>query len=521
MIQFSLVTPKNAPSEQQSTAKRPDIRAFVIFSDKKKNKNKKSIHLPADVKKIDTAIGGALTEALQDESFTGAEGQVLLMATHGVGGTKRIMLVGAGSRREYSVEMVRRVCGTLAGTVSRVSGTKVQLEGIASYVGSSVDNKMIGEAIAQGVIGAAHTFLKYKEKEAKKYEKTRLQQLTIVEDRRKHVGINNGLKNGEIMMEAMCMARDVVNEPASAMTPTLFRKRVEQLGKMPRVTVKTMGPAELKRMKAGALLGVAQGSQEPGYLIHLTYKPTQKAKAKLAFVGKGITFDSGGLSIKPANYMEDMKVDMAGAASVVAALQAVAELKLPVELHAVAAVAENMVSGTAQRPGDVVTAMNGKTIEVLNTDAEGRLVMADALSYVGEQIEPDMIADAATLTGIAAYAFGEALAPYMCTDDKLAKKVQDASDRAGEPLIRVPLVKEYASSMKSQLADVRNISTSQYAGSITAALFLQHFVPKHTPWVHFDIAGPAHTKKPTRPYYGQGASGFIVQTLIELVRSYA
>ncbi|MCA9375973.1 MAG: leucyl aminopeptidase [Candidatus Doudnabacteria bacterium] len=518
MIKFDLLPSLDAVSSV------PSVRVIGVFaptpSKDKKQKADASFPLSSELKVVDKALGGFLAETIEDESFQGTAGQTLLLATNGVAGAKRVLLVGLGQQKTFTLETLRRACGTLAVAVSRVAGTDVVAELPLGALPTEVTPEQVGEAITVGAMGATYKFLKYKQEDLKKFEKRRLKSLTVVVDKSQHTAMKRGFKRGTTLMEAVFMTRDTVNEPASVMTPDGVKKIAESVAKLPNVSLKVMGRPELKKLGAGAHLAVAQGSDQAAYLLHLTYKP-KKATKKIVLVGKGITFDSGGLSLKPADYMMDMKDDLTGSATVIATLKAIAELKLPVEVHALAAMAENMPSGKAMRPGDVVTAMNGKTIEILNTDAEGRLVLADALSYASAKLTPDAIFDVATLTGAAMHALGHIVAPFMGTDDSLNDRVREASDVSGELLLELPLVPEYAEEMKGQVSDLRNIGTTPYAGTVKAAHFLHAFVGEGIPWVHFDIAGPAFTSKRTRSYNAEGGTGFLVRTLVELVESFS
>jgi leucyl aminopeptidase len=314
---------------------------------------------------------------------------------------------------------------------------------------------------------------------------------------------------------ATTLARDLVNEPPVRLTPEVFARTAKQeLSGLP-VKVNAWDPPRLAKAGMGGILAVGQGSANPPRLIILEYRP-KAPRAHLAFVGKGITFDSGGLSLKTAKGMETMKCDMAGAAAVLAATKAIAELGLPVRISAYLACAENMPSGTAQRPGDVITMHDGTTVEVLNTDAEGRLVMADALALAGEQ-DPDAIIDVATLTGAQMIALGTRVAAVMGNDGELAEAVVDAGAQVGESFWPMPLPDALKGGLTSQIADLKNIG-EQFGGMLYAGLFLQTFVPEDTPWAHLDIAGPAFNEGGEHGFTPRGGTGFAARTLIEMAR---
>ncbi|MFN8183418.1 MAG: leucyl aminopeptidase [Candidatus Nanopelagicales bacterium] len=318
--------------------------------------------------------------------------------------------------------------------------------------------------------------------------------------------------------KAAGLARDLVNEPPVRLTPAAFAATAKKQCKGLPVKVTVWEPERLLRESMGGIMGVGQGSANPPRLVHLEYAP-KAAKRHLAFVGKGITFDSGGLSLKPPKSMETMKCDMAGAAAVLAATRTIAELGLPVRVSAYLACAENMPSGTAQRPGDVITMRDGTTVEVLNTDAEGRLVMADALALAAEQ-QPDLLLDVATLTGAQMIALGTHVAAVMSNRDELAGRVQAAGEQVGERFWPMPLPDALRPSLKSPVADMKNIG-EQYGGMLVAGLFLEAFVPSEQAWAHLDIAGPAFNESAPHGFTPKGGTGFAARTLIQLARDAA
>ena len=315
--------------------------------------------------------------------------------------------------------------------------------------------------------------------------------------------------------EAVSLARDLVNEMPSVKVPSYLASTARTIGRARGLTCEVWQGAKLTREKMNGILGVSAGSHQGGALIKMVYKPKGRAKAKIAIVGKGVTFDSGGLSIKPAKSMETMKMDMAGAAMVLGIMKALPILAPQVEVHGFIAAAENMTGGGAQKPGDVIRFRNGKTAEVLNTDAEGRLVLADALCLASE-LEPDCIIDAATLTGACMVALGTRVAGIMGNDAKLIEKLIACGTETGERLWQLPLVEDYEDDIKSSMADIRNIGAG-YGGTITTALFLRHFVGK-TKWAHLDIAGPAYTERPL-PYQPKGGTGFGIRALLAYLDS--
>ncbi len=314
----------------------------------------------------------------------------------------------------------------------------------------------------------------------------------------------------------MFWARDMVNTPARELAPDRFAKEAQHLLRGRNVRVEVLDVAALKKERLGGVLGVGQGSKQPPRLVKMTYAP-RGARGSIALVGKGVVFDSGGLSIKTGSGMETMKTDMAGAAAVIATMSTLAALDVRTKVTAFTPMVENMPSGEAIRPGDVLTFRNRKTAEVLNTDAEGRLILADALALAAEG-KPDAIIDLATLTGACVVALGEKIAGLMTNNDALGERVQAAATRAGESVWPLPLPKEYRKLLDSEIADMRNIGTGSYGGALTAGLFLQEFV-NDVPWAHLDIAGPARASADDG-YTRRGATGFGVRTIVELVANH-
>jgi leucyl aminopeptidase len=315
-----------------------------------------------------------------------------------------------------------------------------------------------------------------------------------------------------VVVEAVCLARDLVNEPAMTLTPVAMERRARAVARAKGLGIRVLGPAELKREKMGAYLAVAQGSDNPPRLVHLSYKPKGKPRGRVALVGKGLTFDSGGLSLKTNEYMLDMKCDMSGSAAVIGVLSALPALAPRVEVHGLLAMAENMPSARSYRPGDVLVTRSGKTVEVNNTDAEGRLVLADALSYA-QKLKPSAIIDLATLTGACVVGLGPLCTGVMGNDPAMIESVLDAAVTAGEKMWPLPLYEEYLEQLKSEVADMKNTG-ERYGGALTAGLFLKEFVDERLPWVHLDIAGPAFVDK-DQPYAPKGGTGAGVRTVLE------
>ena len=377
-----------------------------------------------------------------------------------------------------------------------------------------LDPKTIARAMAEGALLANYSFVTYKTKPA---TKSLVSLEIITRTAREANSATSGAELGSQMANAAIYARDLVNTPGQDMRPEHLVAAAKEIAKgKSSIKVKVYDQAQLEKMGAGCILGVAKGSIHPPFLVHMTYKPEGKSKKKVALVGKAVTFDSGGLSLKPAKYMENMKVDMGGSAAVLGAFSVIDQIAPKAEVHGIFAPCENMPSGSAMRPGDVVKAMNKKTVEVLNTDAEGRLALADSLTYALKQ-KPDYIIDLATLTGACVVALGEEITGLMGNNDLLVEKVKEAAEGAGEKVWPLPLEKNYKKLLKSNVADMNNIGGS-YGGAMTAGLFLAEFVDK-TPWVHMDIAGPAYAERSINAYTKKGATGHAARTLLEFLRN--
>jgi leucyl aminopeptidase len=331
--------------------------------------------------------------------------------------------------------------------------------------------------------------------------------------------VEAAVREGIILGEAQNFARSLVNEPGNVMTPTVLGQKAAEMCGQYGLKCEVYGAEKLKELKMGAFWGVAKGSQEPPALIVMTYEPAKApASPVLGLVGKGITFDTGGISIKPADGMEKMKYDMAGGATMIGAMQAIAQLKPAVKVIGIVCAAENMPSGSAMKPGDIQIAMSGKSIEIINTDAEGRLVLADGLAYA-RQLGATHLIDAATLTGACVVALGMVNAGAFSNDDETYRHFTDATEISGERFWRLPVEDDYREFIKSNIADIMNTGGSRWGGAITAAMFLKEFV-EDTPWIHLDIAGVAWTEE-AKPWIAKGPSGIPVRSVTEWVRSYA
>ena len=370
-------------------------------------------------------------------------------------------------------------------------------------------------ATTMGALLGGYRFTTYKTGAA---DQTTLTELIVLTPSARKQAVKDAVSDVEITAAAVAAVRDLVNTPPVDLTPMAFAEKVRRAAADTSVRVETWDERKLERLGFGALLGVGQGSTHPPAMVRMTYRPP-RAHTHLALVGKGVTFDSGGLSLKSPTAMITMKCDMAGAATMAMVTLAIARLKLPVRITTYLPLAENLPSGTAQRPGDVVTSYNGTTIEVLNTDAEGRLIMADALARACED-EPDLIVDAATLTGAQIIALGTHVGAVMANSDEHRHQVVSAADEAGEYMWPMPLPKELRASLDSKIADIANIG-ERMGGMLTAGVFLQEFIAPGVPWVHLDIAGPAFNENSPRGYTPVGGTGFAVRTLVQMAENIA
>jgi len=470
-------------------------------------------------RKADAALGGLLQELVTEERFGGKEGDRLIVHTHGKIAARRIVLVGLGDRKTFSAESLRRALGVAVKTFAQggVQTATLPLLGVGIQ---GVDASASAQASTEGALLAEYAYLAFKPAEAKRRKKEGIRELRIVENDASLVRAGErGVARGVMFARGVMYARDLVNEPASRMTPSHLRDHAQSIARSGEgVRLKVLGRAECERMGMGAYLSVARGSEEEPYFLHLIFRPSGGVRTlrRVAIVGKGITFDSGGLSLKPSEHMETMKCDMAGAAAVLGVFSVIADLAPRCEVHGIIAATENMPGARASKPGDMVTAMNGKSIEILNTDAEGRLALADCLSYAQKRVKPDVLVDLATLTGACTVALGPDIAGLMSNDERLATRIRSAAEAAGEPVWPLPLPREYEPYVHGDHTDLRNTSRVRGAGAITAGLFLKQFAGD-TPWAHLDIAGPAFAERESLPYVPKGGTGSGVRTMLNFL----
>lgn len=467
---------------------------------------------------LSASIARVARDHAQRAGFKGEAAQ-----THDIplpGRTVRTLFV-VGTGTSLTLDTFRR---GVAATIQYAKAEGLRTVAIIAPTGSSFSISDLGRAFAEGALLANYRFTAYAAETAKREKRLALQRVELYAPRQDQKVIATGMQRGTVDAKATMFVRNLVNEPASRLTPQSLVTEAEKISKASRgaVAFTVWNKAECAKRGMGAFLAVAQGSPAEPAFIHVVYTPTPRhptpdTPPRIALVGKGITFDSGGLSLKSAESMETMKIDMAGSATVLGIFSALPKLKFPVEVHGFIAACENMPSGTAMKPGDIVRSASGKTIEILNTDAEGRLILADALTEA-RNIRPKVIVDVATLTGACVVALGEEVTGLFSNNDETAQHLLNAADISGEHFWRLPLVREYRDQLKSTVADVKNITGKRWGGAITAALFLQEFVGD-TPWVHLDIAGPSYAERQTSPVNPVGGTGVGVRTLLRYLES--
>ena len=451
-------------------------------------------------------------QALKDGLFQGKEKETLFLPYESVHNNQHVLLVGLGAAKAVNHSSYRQAASVAFKALSSKTFRSIAVD-LSTLRQDAV------KALTEGFLLAQYSFDYYKQKP--KNSKPKLTDVFFLYSKSKSK-LNTLVQEGTVLAEATNFARFLGDTPANFMTPALLSEKVRQKIKGPRLKVTVWNKEKIKKEKMGGLIGVSLGSSQEPRFIMIEYKGSRRASEKpICFVGKGVTFDSGGVSIKPSHAMDEMKYDMCGAAAVIGAMWAISSMNLKVNVIAFVPAAENMLGASATKPGDILTARNGKTMEVLNTDAEGRLILADALSYASEK-KPAVIMDAATLTGAMVVALGNSHTGFFTRNDALRKKIESASVKSGEKLWAMPLVNDHVEDIKSPFADVANISSFRGAGSATAAAFLEHFVDSSIPWVHFDIAGTAwNVSNRLSHCKPKGASGVMVRTFYEMARSYS
>jgi leucyl aminopeptidase len=477
------------------------VKTYVLFSYENK---------PAFINRYPNLDLEKIRLKAQQEGFESKLNQAAVIHPENAVGIDRLILIGLGLHEDSNAEVFRRAGGRLA---KKLLELKLK-HAIIDWTGDALSEIKRDDifALMSGILLGSYQYTVFKTVE----KNIALDEIIF---RGKDSNISSLKREADHALSyarAVFLTRDLVNGPPSLITPKHLVNIAKQIASSNKVHLKIFEKKDLIKMKAGGILGVNRGSAQDPFLIHLHYKPA-KFRKSIALVGKGITFDSGGLSLKPANAMETMKMDMAGAATVLSVFSELVHHAPAVEVHGIIPTTENMPGDNAYKPGDVLTALNGKTMEVLNTDAEGRLILADALSYAVLQ-KIDGIIDLATLTGACVIALGSLVAGAMSNNPELLDKLKQATIKEGESIWELPLVKEYRNDIKSKVADIKNIGGSREAGTIIGALFLQEFVGS-TPWIHLDIAGPAYLEKTVSsvPYLPHGGTGFMVRSLLRFL----
>ena len=460
-------------------------------------------------------LSADLSSAKKNKFFLGKFGEIYSTKVSNLP-FKKVLIVGLGKKKELTLERVRRILGKITSAVrgAKLSGFSTNLAEVCTST-KKFNEEFLGRAIAESLLLTNYSFVKYLSKERK--DKKKLLSSVSLQWSKSQTKFGKGLKTGKIIGESSNFVRDLVNEPAGTANSTFLEKVARKVvTSNSRLKIKVLNQLEMKKLGMGSLLGVNAGSQNPPKLIIVEYRGASVKDKFTAFVGKGITFDSGGYNIKPTKYIEDMKTDMAGSAAVLGTLKSAASLGINKNLLGVMAVCENMISSKAQRPGDIVKAYNGKTIEIGNTDAEGRLVLADALAYIEDKYKPEVIVDLATLTGACVVALGYYAAAIMGKDQELIENLRKAGENSGDRVWQLPFFEEYHDAMDGDISDLNNISQKgkgYEGGSITAGVFLSKFVDlEKTRWAHLDIAGSAYWSI-KGDYLQKGATGSGVRVL--------
>ena len=461
-----------------------------------------------DAALLDRALGGSLRKLLQAKEFEGKANEVLLYHTQGSVPAKRLVLVGLGKKNDVTLETIRQAMGTAAKRARQAKAGSLTVV-FPTVTPAGMSSVEVAQAMVEGAILGSYQFTVYRTAAAEHaVEGIKI----LIPQKGQLKQVSEGVRRGIATAEATVFVRDLCNHPSNVLTPTRVAEEAKAIAKAERISIKILEQKEMERLGMGALLGVARGSQEPPKFIILEYNGAKKKDERpVVLVGKTITFDTGGISLKTAENMERMKADMTGGAEVLASIRAASRLKLPLRLISILPVAENMPGGRAMKPGDVVTTLSGKTVEVQNTDAEGRLILADGLAYA-MRYKPAALIDIATLTGACVVALGQFAIGMFGTDQALKEQVRKSGQKAGERVWEMPLWEEYFEQLKSDVADMRNIG-GRGGGMITAALFLSKFVGD-CPWVHLDIASTDWSER-ERAYVPKGPTAIGTRLLLQ------
>ncbi len=465
---------------------------------------------------VDRVIDGQIQTVLDTHDFCAKRNEVTVLYTNRSNFAQRIILVGLGKLNHFTLDSVRQAAAA-AGLKARDLGIKELHSAIHGVETEIIDSQRGAEAVVEGTLLGSYRFHELKTNLNNIREN--LEFLTIiVEDAQNRDPVNTGAAHGKIIAGSTMLARDLVNRPANIANPSHMAETAKQLSQTTSLKCTIIEKPELEKMGMHTFLSVNQGGAEPAKLIILEHIPEQEDAPVVVLAGKGITFDTGGISLKPGLNMEKMKGDLGGAAAVIGVMQAVSQLQIPVRVIGLTPVTENMPDALATKPGDVVKSLKGLTVEIINTDAEGRLVLADTLTYAGT-FNPDAIIDIATLTGGRIVALGDEAAAVL-GDEFVISKLQAAGESVGERVWPLPLFDEYGENLKSDVADIRNIGRGRAASTIMGGMFLKNFVPDGIPWVHIDIAGLGIIDSERGCYTPKGGTGFGVRLLVELLRNW-
>lgn len=477
--------------------------AVAVFKDEKAN--------TGFLKELDKLTGGLVASVIKTEEFKGETGETVFLRVEPKGKVKasRILLLGVGDKANYKAPNV----AMLAGAAARYLRKK-NVRSFALVPRSDEEAGTVASSAMQGVVTSSFELDKYKTADKNNKE---IESFVLCVENGNERDLKEGLSRGQIVGESINFTRDLCNEPANILPPTEMANRAQKMAKEVGLKCEILDEARMIKLGMGSLMSVSLGSEQPAKLIVLRYEPKKSTAKKgelLALVGKGITFDTGGISIKPAEGMDAMKYDMSGGAAVIGTMRAIGLLKPTVPVLGVVAAVENMPDGKATRPGDVVTAMTGKTIEILNTDAEGRLILADAVAYAEKQGATRII-DMATLTGAVIIALGDLNTAVLGNDQDLINEIIESGKEVGENFWQLPVSKEYSRLIKSDIADIKNIAGGRKAGTIIGAVFIQEFIDK-AKWAHLDIAGTAWADD-VKPHQSKGPTGVAIRTLLKIV----
>lgn len=491
----------------QKSLKNVSGPVLVSFSHQTKDKK---------VKLSRPELNQRLASAIQDKLLSGKASEFQIYREIELEGFRHLVVIGLGSDKDLNHEILRQAAASIYDAINRLNVEEVYLD--FDSIPARRNAPAFMKALVEGLSMSAYDFseLKSKKKDDGKKELT----LQIFSEQAKNAGLKSAFEEASILAECVNFSRRLGDMPGNLMTPTILAEEAVSAARGTGIKVTVWDKARIKKEKMGGLYGVSQGSdQEPRFII-MEYNGAAKSQKPFVLVGKGLTFDSGGISIKPSAAMEEMKYDMCGGANVIGAILAIAKLKMKVNVVTLVASTENMPGPSATKPGDVHTARNGKTFEINNTDAEGRLILADALSYASE-LKPQAIIDAATLTGAMQVALGNIHTGFFTRNDKLKAQIESAAEASGELVWQMPLTDFHVKDMKGTFADLSNMSSGKGAGSATAAAFLEQFVEEGIPWAHFDIAGTAWAVGGRFPYHPKkGASGVMVRTFVELAKEF-